>query len=58
MKGRRATLGIVVAATALFSLDAGASKGGPDFKVADCYGCHDTIEKLHEKNKHAKVGCE
>jgi formate-dependent nitrite reductase cytochrome c552 subunit len=35
-----------------------ADKPAPAYKVADCYGCHDTIEKLHQKNKHQKIGCE
>jgi len=61
MIGKRVALGFVVAVTSLFgfgSAEAGAAKSPASYKVADCYGCHDTIEKLHAKNKHAKVGCE
>lgn len=36
--------------------EAGTAKAAPAYKVADNYGGHDTIEKLHAKNKHAKVG--
>ena len=61
MTGKRVVLGFMAAAATLLALgatDAGAAKAGAGFKVADCYGCHDTIEKLHAGNKHAKVGCE
>jgi hypothetical protein len=51
-----------VALVAAGAAPAGAAKAGaakaPAYKVADCYGCHDTIEKLHAKNRHATVGCE
>ena len=59
MKRTRAVLFFAAAATALLALDttdAGAAK--TVFKVADCYECHETIQKLHAGNKHAKVGCE
>ena len=60
MTVHRAVLGFIAAGATLLAVtttDAGAAKSA-DFKVGDCYGCHDTIEKLHAKNKHAKVGCE
>jgi nitrite reductase (cytochrome c-552) len=59
MKRKRVVLVFAAVAAALLALDtadAGAAKSG--FKVADCYECHDTIQKLHAGNKHAKVGCE
>jgi len=61
MTGQRAVLGFIAAAATLLSLsatDTWAAKTGRGFKTADCYGCHDTIEKLHAGGKHAKVGCE
>ena len=61
MTGKSAVLGFIAAAVTLVGLSAaesGAAQPGTGFKVEDCYGCHDTIEKLHAKNKHAKVGCE
>ena len=60
MTGKRAFPGFIAAAATLLVLgtsDAGAAKAGSGFKPADCYGCHDTIEKLHAGGKHAKVGC-
>ena len=61
MTGKHAVLGFIAAAAALLTFataDAEAAKATPGFKVADCYGCHDTIEKLHAGGKHAKVGCD
>ena len=61
MRGKRVVPGFIAAAATLFALctpNAGAVKVGSGFTVDDCYGCHDTIQKLHEKGKHAKVGCE
>jgi len=61
MTGKRAVRGFITAAATLVALSAtqtGTAKAGPGFRIADCYGCHDTVEKLHAKGKHAKVGCE
>ena len=61
MTGKRAVRGFITAAATLVvlsALEAGAAKAGPGFKIDDCYGCHETIEKLHSGGKHAKVGCE
>jgi cytochrome c1 len=45
-------------AAALLVPGAHPAAAAEEFKVGDCYGCHDTIEKLHEKNKHQKVLCD
>jgi len=61
MTGKSAVLGFIAAAVTLVGLgaaDSGAAKPGVGFKVDDCYGCHETIEKLHKNGKHAIVGCE
>ncbi|HEY5999709.1 MAG TPA: ammonia-forming cytochrome c nitrite reductase subunit c552 [bacterium] len=55
------TLGILAAGGLSLALAAGCATApafGGGFKVADCYGCHDTIEKLHAKGKHAGVLCD
>ena len=55
----------VVALGALAWLPSGAV-GGEDLQtvttvtisMADCFGCHAEVEKLHNVSKHAKLGCE
>jgi formate-dependent nitrite reductase cytochrome c552 subunit len=43
----------------LWIKDADAVKSAPQksVKVEECYGCHDTIKRLHTMGKHTKISC-